>query len=212
VHPQQLVARLVGDRRALQLLAPRIDQPQARPLSEPRAEIEGVGRSLAAEHVIGRLAERDLARAAPPLLVLEAVPIDADRVVELRDKAARVRHRKEGGALVRHQPLAADEELVVLRLAPEHRVVVEDEARLARAGLPLEEEGRGEPGQAAAHDHEVEDLRRIDDVARQRLELPVPDRVGRIHDVLRVAVREAVVADASVSRPVVARGQQGRAG
>src|SRR4029079_14261368 len=108
-----------------------------------RPEVERIGRSLPPEHVVRGLAEGDLLRRTRPLLVLEAVPVDPDHVVEARDEAAGVRNREEGRALVRHQPLVADEELVALRLAAEDRVVVEDEARLARAALAREEQRGG---------------------------------------------------------------------
>jgi len=100
---------------------------------------------------------------------------------------------------VRDHALPVDEELVALRLAAEHRVVVEHET--AAALTFLEEHRRGKSAQPSAHDRHVVRLAGVDDA--RALELPVAHRVRHGHDVVRVAVRPRVVTDAAVAGPVV---------
>src|SRR6185369_6259485 len=113
---------------------------------EPEPEV-GASR---AEGVVRRLAEGHLGRRAAPALIRERGAVHPDHLVDAGDVASLLRHGEHGRALVGDDALSVDEELVALRLAAEDRMVVEDEHT---AALPLlEEHGRGEPADAAAHD------------------------------------------------------------
>ena len=85
--PQQLLARLRRKRRAFQFLAPRIGHPHSLRLAEFRSEVQAVGRRTE----IGRAAKRDLRRGAGPLLIFQTRRFQADRFVEARDEAVRIR-------------------------------------------------------------------------------------------------------------------------
>src|SRR5260370_36325444 len=109
---------------------------------------------------------------------------------------------------MRGEPLSADEELVALRFAAEHRVVVDDEA--ASAFVFLEEDRDGESADSATDGDEVVHLVGVPGLGDALFERAIAHRVPGVQDIPGVAVRASVVANAPVPVEPVGGGERWR--
>ena len=198
--PQQFRLHGIGERRASEVLSPRIHDPHAGTLAELRSKVEAVVRRF----VVGALRQRHLGAC----LVFECRSIHADQVIEGVGVSAFLGHEEDRRGLVRDDGVAVDRELVALGFTAEDRVVVEHQA--ASAALPLENNGRGEPADPAAHGDQVVHLAGVGRAGNRALEFSVAHAMRRGHHVVHVAVGARVVADAAVAVPRVGRGDGGR--
>ena len=106
-------------------------------------------------------------------------------------------------ALVSHQPVTVDLELVALGFAAEDRVIVQHQAGHAGTRPPVEDQRRGQTADAAADDDAVVRLAGLDCGRGKRVEDAVPDLVRLRQHIERVAVRGGVVADSPRTVPVL---------
>ena len=104
---------------------------------------------------------------------------------------------------MRDQPVAVDEEFVALGFAAEDRMVVEHQTSLARAGLPLKNQSRGQTADAAADHHAVVGFAGVDHAGGKAFKPAIANFVAGVQYRERVAVGICVVADAAVASPVV---------
>ncbi len=135
-------------------------------------------------------------------MILEFAGIHADGGIEVGHRAARVRRIKMVGALRRYQPVAVHDEFVPFCLAAEDGMVFQHQALRPRRVLLAVQRGC-QAAEAAADNHEVEDLARILSVVGRIGEDMVTDLMTGRHHLEGVAVRFGIIADAAVTRPVV---------
>src|SRR5439155_10196401 len=128
----------IGNRRALHLLADRVDQPHSLLLpkfgTEPEA-ILAVGES----HGLIRSSTDCQIWFADVFLIVKTRRMQADGIVEPRDEAVWIRHQIDRGALVGVQACSIHQEFVLLCLAAKNRMIFENEAGSTGAGIPLKE-------------------------------------------------------------------------
>jgi hypothetical protein len=118
------------------------------------------------------------------------------------------RHSEIVGRLRSGEPLAADQKVVLLAVAAEHGVILEDEAAARSATRLLVVISGAQPAQSAPYDDQVELLACIDH--RDRLVLAVAQLVTGLHHHPRVAVRPGIVADPGVPGVLVSSGGRRR--
>src|SRR5690349_3688862 len=99
---------------------------------------------------------------AAPGLIRELPAVNADRLIETRQKSSGQRREEHGRTLVRDEGLAIDHEFVAAGFAAEDGVIFEHEARPIRAGLAFEKQRGRQTADAAAHHHTIELLARVD--------------------------------------------------
>ena len=148
-----------------------------------------------------------------PGLIREGRPIHADQIVEGVGVAALLGDQEDRRALVSHNGLARDAELVALRLPAEDRVVVEHQTAAPPAPPAtffLEEDCRGEPADPAAHHDQVVHLPGVDRVSDRAVKRPVAQAMRRGHHVVHVAMRAGVVTDPTVAVPSLCGRKSGR--
>ena len=119
----------------------------------------------------------------------------------------RVLNLIDGGALVRDQSLAFDQKLILLCFATENGMVFEKQALHLRAGIAPEEQSGSESANSASNDYAVVGLPCVNDVFGKRIVHAVTKRMTSFENIPRVAVRGAVLADASVTREVITLSQ-----
>jgi hypothetical protein len=116
------------------------------------------------------------------------------------------RHSEIVGRLRSGEPLAAHQKVVLLAVAAEHGMILEDEtAPRSAAGLLVVVSG-AQAAESAADDNDIELLAGVDD--RERLVAAVAQFVSGLHHARRVAVGAGIVADPGV--PGVRIGSSGR--
>ncbi len=104
---------------------------------------------------------------------------------------------------MRDQPLAFDQELILLRLTTENGVVFNDQAFHSRAGVTPEEQCGGESANSATNNYAVVELAGIDDVLGKWIVRAVTNRMTCFENIKGVAIRGAIVTDAAVTREVI---------
>ena len=204
---EQFAADAVVERRALEPASVRIHHEGAVRLPERGTEVE---RGAPAATEVAGAADRHLGRRPRPGLVVEHVPVDPNRPVELVEERAADRREEQRRRLVAHEALAADEDFVAPGEPSEDRVVVEHETARAPARLPLEEQRGGQPADPAADDGAVDRVGDADVLELQRGDRRVPEAMPFLQHGPRVPVGVRVVADAAVAverRGAVAREQ-----
>src|ERR1700733_1666967 len=104
-----------------------------------------------------------------------------------------------------HQPMAINLEFIALGFSPENWMIIKDQAFANFPRLPHEEESRRQSTDSAADDNAIIYLTRIDRRCGKRLKLAVANSVARFHNFVSIAIRSPVIADSSVTRPIVRR-------
>ncbi len=99
--------------------------------------------------------------------------------------------------------MTIDEEFVALGFAAEDRMVVEHQASLARAGLPLKNQGRGQTADPTADHYAVVGFTSVDDGGGKTFKPAIANFVSGVQYRERVAVGICVVANAAVASQVV---------
>ena len=105
------------------------------------------------------------------------------------------------------QPFSFHQELILLSLAPEDCVILEDQAFHGRPGVTLEEQGCGKSADSATHDHAVIDLVGIGDVLGKGIVEAVANGVARFENLQGIAVGSSVLADPAVASEIIRLGQ-----
>ncbi len=111
---------------------------------------------------------------------------------------------------MRDEPVSIHEKLIAFRFAAEDRMVIEDEAGLAFARLLLKSQGRGQSADAATHDDAIVGFSGVDHVGRKTLKEPISNLMSSFENSGGVAIGICVVADATVSGPIVGHPTVGR--
>src|SRR5271170_149589 len=132
LHPSAL-----RNRSAFEISPYWIHQPHAGFPTELRAKPETVLAMCEPNRFIRRFGQGKLWIFPTPFLIGELGRFQADRLVEVREKAVRVLQLIDGRSLVHDQPLAVDQKFVLLGLPAEDRVVLKNQALRARACLTL---------------------------------------------------------------------------
>src|SRR5579863_1864570 len=197
--PQPFEPGFFGNRSAFEILPRRIDQPEPWSLAEFRAKPESVLSMLQTHGFVRSFGKRKLWLRSGPFLIRQFRHLQPYGIVEPCEKAMRVLNLIDRRALVRDQPLAIYEKLVLLGLSTENGVVLENQALHAWTGLAPEEQSRGKPADPATDDHAIVAFPGINDVLGKWLVEAVADCVARIENVQSVAVRGAVFANATVA-------------
>ena len=195
---KEFFARRIRDGRAFELLGPWIDDPHARLLAKVGAEINAERWT----DIFEVPADIDFGRRTLPGLVFKFTDIDANRFKQYIRGRARARCAETDRALRRIQVVAVDDEFVLLCLATEDRMVFEHEALGVRRML-LAVERRCQATEAAANNHQVEDLARIVSGKGRIGEDMVTDLMTGRHHLERVAVGLRIITDAAIAGPVV---------
>ena len=164
-----------------------------------------VARELVVPQLVGEVVARDLERLDPvrpwlvPVVLVPRGKRDLAPQLVVFGPAAGPQHAALIRALRANEPAAVHEELVALRLAPPHCVIVQQQAVPSPVRRHLVR--RPEPRRPAAdHDH-VERLACIVHVRERAGELAVAHCVRGLHHVEHVAVRARVVPDAAWPLP-----------
>src|ERR1700691_1279083 len=106
---------------------------------------------------------------------------------------------------MRRQPVAIHQKLVPLRLTAKDGMVVEHEASLALARLPLKNQSRSQPADAAANHNQIKSFPSLDHARSRPFKQPVANLMTRFENGAGIPVRVRVIANPAVARPTLIR-------
>src|SRR5207249_5457589 len=104
---------------------------------------------------------------------------------------------------MRDQTVAVHQKLVALGFATENGMVVEHQARLALARLPLENQRRCQTADASAYDHTIVNFTSVDNTRGKALESAITNLMSGFEHAARISVRVRVVANATITGKVI---------
>src|SRR4030095_5073948 len=185
-----------------------IDEPSAatrgaiahrRIAGEPEAILSG-GHSGG---IVWRAADGHSGTGATPFLIGEARFVQANRVIEIGKKTARIRNEIDCRALMRNDSAAVNVEFVLLGFAAKDWMVFKDQALGAGPRLAKEKGGGGEAADSAANYYAVIEFASVAGIVQKDRRIRIAQLVACGENFPGIAVAFCVFPDAAVAVPVL---------